>query len=133
MKLIDCYTREQMIEDGQLHDISKLAKEMGFKCPVAVTSAAWSLIKNIPEKFKWQDLDGRTWDVLSVLFWKARTSKESKRTLLLSVKLPHELTSFGAEDGIERKELKLYAEFKAVAGPGDNGELVITIMLPEEG
>jgi len=131
MKVIDCYTRKQAIEDGQLHDISKMAKETGFKCPVAVTSGVMSVIKDIPEKYKWQDVEGRTWDVLTILFWKAKKSNRVE-TLTVTVKLPHTVTRIDEKSGKETKVQKLYAEFKAVAGPGDEGELVITIMLPNE-
>ncbi len=47
--LIHAYTRAQAIADGMLIDASKLAKEAGFKYPVALTSAAWADCVAVPE------------------------------------------------------------------------------------
>lgn len=65
---ISTYSRRQAIEDGMLVDISEMAAEAGFNCPVAITRAAWS------DCVKWteadsnrqthQDESGRLWDVL---------------------------------------------------------------------
>ena len=38
---IHSYTRAQAIEDGQLIDVSTVAREAGIVWPVALTSAAW--------------------------------------------------------------------------------------------
>ena len=35
------YTRAQAIEDGVLVDVTETAREAGFRCPVAITHAAW--------------------------------------------------------------------------------------------
>ena len=39
--VISSYSRAQAIEDGVLIDVSEMAREAGFKHPVALTSAAW--------------------------------------------------------------------------------------------
>jgi hypothetical protein len=39
--VISTYTRTQAIEDGVLIDAGAMAKEAGFKWPVALTSAVW--------------------------------------------------------------------------------------------
>jgi hypothetical protein len=48
--LIAAYTREQAIEDGTLVDVSKLAKEAGFRFPVAMTAAAWLAAVEVPSQ-----------------------------------------------------------------------------------
>jgi hypothetical protein len=35
------YTREQALADGILVDVSKMAKQAGFKIPMAVTDTLW--------------------------------------------------------------------------------------------
>ncbi|HEV8714223.1 MAG TPA: DUF6573 family protein, partial [Candidatus Binatia bacterium] len=40
-EIISLYTRSQAIEDGFLVDVSVLARESGFKWPVAVTRRVW--------------------------------------------------------------------------------------------
>jgi hypothetical protein len=42
-EIIYSYTRKQAIADGVLIDVTELAKEAGFKCPVAFTSSALSI------------------------------------------------------------------------------------------
>jgi hypothetical protein len=39
--VIHAYSRANAIEDGVLIDVSSVAKEAGFKIPVAVTSGVW--------------------------------------------------------------------------------------------
>ena len=40
-EVIFTYTRAQAIEDGVLVDVTKEAKEYGFRFPVAVTNRLW--------------------------------------------------------------------------------------------
>lgn len=117
--LIYSYTREQAIEDGVLIDVSEMAREAGVKHPVAVTYTLWyGYIEPDPDaKFLGQSIEGRLWDVLWMFRVKAFVSVDSQFQFKVYF--------------IMRKELKL-AELKAVCGPGDNLEPVITIMLPEE-
>ncbi len=61
------YTRKQAIEDGILFDGSQVAKEAGFKPPVAVSQAVWENLNNYP-KGQGQSLDGRHWDLLWMLY-----------------------------------------------------------------
>ena len=52
-KPIYVYTRAQAIEDGELIDVSKTAKQTGFKLPVAVTRAVWETSINSPSSIAW--------------------------------------------------------------------------------
>lgn len=123
-RAIAIYTREEALNDGTLVDVSKLAGEAGFKIPVAVTASLWSLINNIPEKYKYQDATGRLWDVLYMAALNSRRAAGSQ--LKYKIIMHHEVET---DEGREvREEIIL----KAVIGPGDNFEPVFTIMLPNE-
>lgn len=111
------YTREQAIEDGVLIDVSELAREAGILVPTVITSAVQSIISDIPKSMiGMQDEVGRLWDILSVFALKARAS--TGNTLFFTVIMPH--------GRYKRLELK------SMIHGGDNGEAVITIMLPNE-
>src|SRR5581483_4822661 len=65
---IHSYSRKQAIEDGALVDASQLAREAGFRIPVALTRAAWERTVTVPKNVVCQDETGRLWDVLTVLY-----------------------------------------------------------------
>src|SRR5512135_3116848 len=65
--VIFSYTRAQAIADGVLVDVSKLAKEAGFRFPVAVTAGVWAECIAVPDGVAGQDETGRLWDVLNML------------------------------------------------------------------
>ena len=116
--VVYAYTRAQAIEDGVLVDVSKTAQEAGIKWPVALTSEVWALIEDIPEKHAHEDIQGRLWDVL----WMARcamakSDRPSTETLYRLILHNNETDE---------------VQLKIVAGPGDSGEPVITIMLPDQ-
>jgi len=50
---ISTYTRRQALDDGVLVDVSEMAREAGFRFPVAVTHAAWE------DCVSWGDADSR--------------------------------------------------------------------------
>ena len=118
--VIYTYTRRQAIEDGVLIEVSNLARQAGYKWPVALTSNLYHTYINPTENLKpyGQSDIGRLWDVLNVLRVKAQNS--SGTTVLFQVSFLMEI------DRMEEITLK------AIAGPGDEGEPVITIMTPEE-
>ncbi len=126
-EVIYSYTRKQAIDDGVLIDTTEMAKEAGFKWPVALTAAAWA------DCVAWSDADnelqahqdqsGRLWDVLFMASYAIRTANNSDQ------QLPFDLYRI-ARDGRATESQRL--TLKIILGPGDNGEPVITIMLPEE-
>ena len=119
--IVFTYTRKEAIEDGVLVDLSDMAKESGFKVPVAVTDSVFHTYLNPREELKeyGQSLEGRILDMLFILYLSARKNAES--TVFFKV-------NFLQKEGYEPEEVTL----KSVIGPGDNGEAVITIMLPSE-
>ena len=117
-EVVFAYTRAQAIEDGVLVDVSKTAKEAGIKWPVALTAEVWALIEDIPDSHAHEDIQGRLWDVL----WMARhamSNAEGPSTETLYKLILH--------NG-DTNEVQL----KIVSGPGDQGEPVLTIMLPDQ-
>jgi len=116
--LISVYTRAEAIEDGVLVDVSEMAREAGFKWPVAVTAEVWAIIENIPPKLQgFQDIQGRLWDV--VFMFKLAAQRGNS---VIHFKMIMDRNENG-------KRLR-YLNLKAVAGPGDSMEPVITVMLP---
>jgi hypothetical protein len=119
MEVIYSYTRKQAIEDGVLHDLSELAWEAGFRVPVAATEAVWQRCIAVPAGVPWQDETGRAWDILMVMFVAAKVCLDAR---LLQFKV------FVMNEPHHGEDVTL----KAIIGPGDNLEPVITVMFPEE-
>ena len=113
---ISIYTRAQGIEDGVLVDVTETAREAGFKWPVALTSALFAVIEHQG------DFAGRLWDVLWMATLAARRplrpSEHDREYKLYQLILPY-----------HRQKM---TTVKMVSGPGDHGEPVITLMLPNE-
>ena len=119
------YTRAQALEDGVLVDVSTLAQEVGFRFPVAVTSALWADISTIPEG-SGQDVTGRLWDVLymgALAIRRAVAADGDTDTVKYGVIL----SMPGDVPGEEQPYM-----VKSVVGPGDDLEPVITLMKPHE-
>ena len=126
-EVIYSYTRAQAIDDGVLIDATEMAREAGFKWPVALTAAAWSdcvaWSDADNERQVYQDQSGRLWDVLFMASFAVRTANNAKRQLQFDLlRIPRN----GRSTTSQRLTLKL------ILGPGDGGEPVITIMLPGE-
>jgi len=110
------YTRKQAIEDGVLIDVTETAKEAGFKVPVAVTCTLHEIINTVSKK-SYQSFEGRLWDVLYMGALAARNNP-TQSTILYVLRLTHG----------RKKNITL----KMIISGGDDGEPVITIMLPDE-
>ena len=126
-EVISTYTRAQALEDGVLVDAGLMANEVGFKLQVALTSAVWSdcvaWTDDDSRKMPFQDQSGRLYDVLFMAAFAIRTSAESGDRLLYELyRVPRDGYS------TEAKPVTL----KLIIGPGDQGEPVLTILLPEE-
>ena len=125
--VVSTYTRAQAIEDGVLVDAGSMAQEAGFKWPVAMTSATWAdcvaWTDDDSRQQVHQDQYGRLWDVVYMASHAIRTSKESGDRLLFQLyRVPRD----GQTTDAELTTLRL------IIGPGDNGEPVVTILLPKE-
>lgn len=118
-EVIYSYTRRQALADGVLIDATNLAKEAGFLYPVALTTAAWTFCVTVPDNCPWQDENGRLWDVLWMLLNSIRKAPE-ENPVFFSLQVQN--------SPCHMSDVTL----KAVCGPGDRGEPVVTIMLPDE-
>ena len=125
-EIIFAYTRADAISDGVLIDLpEQVVNEAGIKVKVAVTREVWDeyLAPDYLDDLPGQSVEGRTWDLLWMFGCAARRSRHAStiqfRVLFATMK---GLESFTTEDVL----------LKAVCGPGDEGEPVITIMLPGE-
>ncbi len=112
--IVYLYSRAQALEDGVLVDISSLAEEAGFKCPVAVTRAVYELLNNTYQPG--QSFEGRAWDLLMVLHFEIMRKKNTD--------IIYFAPYFNAPCHVEPKPYEMWAK----CGPGDNHEPVITVM-----
>jgi hypothetical protein len=126
MDVISAFSRAQAIAEGVLVDVTEMAKEVGFRCPVAVTSAVWTdCVKWTDEDSKrqvYQDQEGRLWDLVHMCLQTARNSKDADLFYFPLYRVPRGGRSMKAH----------LTRLKAVIGPGDNGEPVVTIQHPQE-
>jgi hypothetical protein len=135
--VISTYTRAQAIADGTLIDLTDAQDRDGrrlspFKWPVAITATAFDRTISVGGEWKpdadgketlvlpgCQNFAGRVWDLFWMLLTAMRQADGDTVRFAVSV-----LT-----DGIRKRETE---SLKAVCGPGDDANPVITIMLPDE-
>ncbi len=125
-EIIFAYTRADAIGDGVLVELSdQIVSEAGIKVKVAVTRAVWDdyLSPSYLDELPGQSVEGRIWDLLWMFGCAARRSRHAS-TIQFRVlfAIMEESGSIVTEDVL----------LKAVCGPGDDAEPVITIMLPWE-
>ena len=120
--LVFSYSRRQALEDGVLVDVSEMAREAGFRYPVAVTRAVWDgvVTPDHESRASGQSEAGRLWDVLTVLRVTIRRSRGPVQTLEFQVLVADRETSLRT------------VTLKAVCGPADDWSPCITVMLPAE-
>lgn len=119
--VIFSYSRKQALEDGVLVDLNHIipVNESGYKYPVACTVAVWSIIDTAVKNPKhFNDYDGVVWDILHMS--RSYQIKKWETGCLFQVIINK---GAGSDD--------VYT-LKIECGPGDAGEPVLTIMLPEE-
>lgn len=141
-EVIHTYTRAQAIADGTLIDVTSAdagAREVGIRWPVALSASAYA------DAVRWDEGEGgnvdpakgctgnstagRLWDVMSLArhlalgpACKVATVEGSARIDFRVLRIPAE----GATTSPSHTRLSL------CLGPGDDGEPVITIVLPHE-
>lgn len=122
---IYAYTRAEAIADGTLVDVTEMAREAGFRIPVAMTAAAWgdcvAWSDADSERQTHQDESGRLWDVLWMASLAARRA-QGERVPFQFYRVPH-----GG-----RATWPRLTTLHLRVGPGDTGEPVITILTPSE-
>ena len=124
-EVIHTYTRQQAIEDGYLIDVSHQAVEARFCYPVAMTRAVWedcvAWSDDDSQRQAYQDEAGRFWDVLWMASRAALRSR-GERVRFQLYRVPR------GGRGVRPRLVTLVMHI----GPGDEGEAVVTVMLPGE-
>lgn len=123
---IHIYTRAQAIADGLLVDVAEKASSVGFRVPVAMTADAWADCVTWTHadstRKTYQDEAGRLADVLWMAHLAARRARDEQRIAFKLVRVPR------GGSGTKPRVVTLHLAI----GPGDNGEPVMTILLPNE-
>ena len=124
-EIISVYTRAQAIADGVLNDVTKTAKECGFRIPVAITDTIWSRWIEASQELQefGQSTEARLRDVLTVLYFRIHSLPKdaTPRRLAFRVRFLMDAENEGYE------EPELTCDLSA----GDAGEPVLTILIPE--
>ncbi|MDD5394306.1 MAG: hypothetical protein PHE17_14930 [Thiothrix sp.] len=132
-EVLDVCSRAQAVEDGELVDVSDTseAREAGFRVPVALTRAVWNRFVEwdndevaAVQRRLGQSTAGRLWDVLYMARYGISIAPKNQGGALL-----YELYAI-PRDGHSVNARKI--NLKLHSGAGDNGEHVITVMLPNE-
>src|SRR4051812_8183168 len=118
--LIHSYSRADALRDGVLIDVSLTAREAGIRWPVALTRAAWERCVCVPDGVACQDEAGHLWDVLWML--RCAIARQGGRVVAFAVHVRND----------NRKHKPPLVRLKALSGLGDQGEPVLTVMLPDE-
>lgn len=121
-EVISSYSRAQAIEDGVLVDVTgKESREAGFKYPISMTRSAYETCVALTPAAKraGNDIAGRLWDVMWMLKLAVRSGRGGQE-IRFSVMC------------CTTSKRPSRVDLKALCGPGDDMEPVITIMLPDE-
>lgn len=122
---ISVYSRADALRDGVLIEADpELCREAGILWPVAISDHLWGYIEpdNLAE-MPGQSVSGRSWDLLWMFATSAKMSRGESRIKFR--------VSFQMKTGRTRPRVETIPII-AVCGPGDDGEPVITLMLPED-
>ena len=121
-ELISVYTRAAALRDGVLVALGDIAREAGFRIPIAVTEAVFKdYLDPSPELIaEGQSFAGRAWDLLQVLRFAAAVYPDRSEI--------HFKVLFVLTPGCPPEPVPL----KALCHPGDEGSPVLTILLPQE-
>lgn len=119
--VVYAYSRAQAILDGVLVDVTETAKAIGFKLHTVVTDHLFHGYVEVPTGLEGegQSVTGRLHDLMVLVLFAARRAVNTDRVTFK--------VDFLMAPG--RKET---VDVVAHIGPGDHGEPVLTIMLPED-
>ncbi|WP_243312301.1 DUF6573 family protein [Fundidesulfovibrio agrisoli] len=119
--IIFSYTRADALVDGVLIDLSPVAQTYGFKLPFAISDALYHGYVMPPEGLsgEGQSLEGRLHDLLTLAMVAARKSLGEDRVYF-------DIAFLMRPGKLEKVRVVLHV------GPGDSGEAVLTLCLPED-
>lgn len=127
---ISIYTRAQALADGVLVDLTAQAQPYGFKIPLACTEAVWLSIQWIEAtearkpNATGQSTEGRLHDVLSLARMAAQGAAQAGAAVAEFEVL---MVPVDGKAMAARTQM-----FRLVVSGGDQGEPVLTLMLPGE-
>lgn len=119
--VIHSYSRAEALADGVLVAVdTELARNAGFRAPVALTQAVYQTCVLVPPGVNCQDETGRLFDVLwmTTLAYRDTGLRQPRVNVQLYVR----------NDNKAARLIRLMAEI----GPGDDGKSVVTIGYPDE-
>lgn len=122
---ISVYSRSDALRDGVLIEADpNICREAGIRFPVAITDRLWGFIDpgNL-EEMPGQSVSGRLWDLLWLFETAAKMSRGESRIKFR--------VSFQMKTGRTLPRIETIPVI-GICGPGDTGEPVITLMLPED-
>jgi len=134
-EIIFAYTRADAIRDGVLIELSEdLVAEAGIIVPVAVTQTIWDGYISPPDldEMPGQSVTGRLWDLLWMFRCAAVRARHTNTIQFPVLFLLMQNENNWGEQMLCAETRERTVLLKAVCGPGDEGEPVITIMLPDE-
>jgi hypothetical protein len=110
-----------------LIDAGPTAREAGFRWPVAVTAAAWedwaAWSESDRDRYTHQDQSGRLWDALFMAAYAARANADAGPEPRFAVyRVPRDGRTMEAE----------LTKLQLVVSPADDGEPVVSNLLPQE-
>ena len=116
------YSREQALADGVLVDVTETAKSLGFKVHTAVSATLYHGYVEPPDGIagEGQSTAGRLHDLLFLVLCSAKKSSPGADRATVRV-------AFLMKPG-----RTVTVNVIAHIGPGDHGEPVLTLMLPED-
>jgi len=114
--------RSEAIASGDIKDVSELAKEAGFRIPLAVTKAVWEDCIAWPKEDGLQDETGRAWDVI---FMASRAAVDNKKSGEPFAKYQIYRVKRGEQEAT-------LVDLVLFIGPGEHMEPICTVYLLEE-
>jgi hypothetical protein len=100
--------------------VHQFAEHLSFRWPVALTRTAWERCVRVPPGVVCQSEAGRRWDVLWMLSRTARRCEGAEVRFAVHVRNDN------------RERVPPLVRLNALAGPGDEGEPALTVLLPDE-
>lgn len=120
----DIYTRADALEDGDLVDVSQMAREAGMPLPTAITRAVFArLTPSDEEAALGQDFSGRLWDLLNILMYSARRNPNTDT-------IPFYFLMQEMSEKQRMRQIQVHVIAKLHGG--DEGEPVVTIGYPSD-
>lgn len=124
------YTRQDALDDGVLVDVTEMAKEAGVGIHTACTARLYHEIV-VPTPYAegmGNSVEGRLWDLIWMFTCATRGMLEARKYragVCEVLEYPCLFVMDGSPEAVEHT-------IKAMVGPGDEGEPVLTLMLPGE-